>query len=574
MTKEGNAGATHAPMSFDRIIRLTFALALFAAAGYLLRGYITDDTFIHLRYVENLLDRGEFSFNPGARTYGATSPLWIFGLALLIKFGVAPMTAAWVLGAFCGVVVVVAADAIITRLTFAPRWKFALLLLVVSDVWFLRWSFSGMETPLATALLLVLLLPLVSSPARGHMWHRYLIWGVGAGLAGLVRPEFLVIVPLALPWLLWFEYFRASGVDGFSGRARARPHAPILAAASGWLLVVLPWFLFAWFSFGRIVPETASAKSVGFSVNPTIWFPYFFRSLGMLAITQGVLWAGVILLIILILRRHMYLERYLDHDQFPGQAARTARTPSPGVGPWSIWGPVTLVGIAATWTIALLGGLALRQVWTVSRYVCPLGPVLLLALSVVVEWMMEGAAVTVSMRRTARVIIVAATLATLSVNAWVFIDEVLPHARKFPVGVSTCYFELGTWLRDNTPEDAVIAALDIGAVGFASDRTVLDLMGLVSPEILALGQGMGFTEMVESGAWLKVAGSADGPPDFLVDRSEGLPRWTGRTVHGVRFELLDSCQIEGMGLTEPQPWTVALYRLVEVETRVKSSTGG
>ena len=120
----------------------------------------------------------------------------------------------------------------------------------------------------------------------------------------------------------------------------------------------------------------------------------------------------------------------------------------------------------------------------------------------------------------------------------------------------------------------MIAALDIGAVGFASDRTVLDLMGLVSPEILALGQGMGFTEMVESGAWLKVAGSADGPPDFLVDRSEGLPRWTGRTVHGVRFELLDSCQIEGMGLTEPQPWTVALYRLVEVETRVKSSTGG
>ena len=47
------------------------------------RGYVTDDTYIHLRYVQNLLTRGEFSFNPGVSTYGATSPLWILGLVLL-----------------------------------------------------------------------------------------------------------------------------------------------------------------------------------------------------------------------------------------------------------------------------------------------------------------------------------------------------------------------------------------------------------------------------------------------------------------------------------------------------------
>jgi len=558
-------------MLSSRTIRLLVAFVVFAIAGYLLRGYTTDDTFIHLRYVDNLLERGEFSFNPGEHTYGATSPLWIFGLALLVKIGVAPVLAAWVLGAVCGLILILATDSFIERLTFAPHWKFILMMLVIGDVWFLRWSFSGMETPLITALLVVLLRPLVSRRSPGPLWHRYLVWGVGAGLAGLARPEFMVIVPLALPWLLWFEYFRAAGMDGSSGRHRARPHAPIMAAFSGWCLVVTPWLLFAWFSFGRLVPDTAMAKSVGFAINPATWFPYLYRSVGMLAVTQGILWAGVILLILLILRRHKYLERYQVNQPMSDQDSAPDGGSSTGAGPWSIWGPVALVGIALTWTLVLMGGLALRQVWVISRYVSPLAPVLLLAISVVVEWLMQGAAVTVSIRQTGRSIILVAVVATLAMNLWVFASQVLPHARLFPVGVRECYLELGDWLRENTPEDAVVAALDIGALGYRSDRRVLDLMGLVSPEILDLGQEMGFQEMVASGAWLK---ATDRGVDYFVDRSEGIPRWDGRTVNGFHFELLDTCTIAGLGLRESQPWTVALYRLVPVETSFISSSGG
>ena len=564
-------------MNPSRALRLIAALFVFGTVGFLLRGYVTDDTFIHLRYLENLLGRGEFSFNPGEPTYGATSPLWIFGLALLVKLGLGPVAAAWVLGAVCGLILILAIDAFIERMTFAPHWKFALLLLVVSDVWFLRWTFSGMETPLATALLVVLLLPLVSRRARGPMWHRYLAWGVGAGLAGLVRPEYLVMVPLALPWLLWFEYFRAGGMEGRSGRHHARPHAPILACISGWLLVVLPWLAYAWFSFGRIFPETASAKSAGFSLNPLAWFPYLYRSVGILAVSQGVIWVGLILLIILILRRHQYIEGFQVQAQ--GQASPNMETGSDrvGTGPWSIWGPVALVGIMVTWAVVLLGGLALRQVWVISRYVSPLSPVILLALSVVAEWLMQGVAVTVAIRKTGRVIVLISIVATLVVNWWVFTAQVLPHAQRFPVGVRECYLELGYWLRDNTPADAVVAALDIGALGYASDRRVLDLMGLVSPQIMALGHEMGFEEMVASGSWLEIKTRAGEPvraPDYFVDRSEGMPRWDGKILHGIRFELLDTCIIYGLGLSEPQPWTVALYRLVAVDTGVNSSMGG
>ena len=272
-----------------------------------------------------------------------------------------------------------------------------------------------------------------------------------------------------------------------------------------------------------------------------------------------------------ILRRHQGLEnsRVYAAPEVPSETGGNAT--ARGAGPWSVWGPVAIVGIAVTWAVVLLGGLALRQVWVVSRYVSPLGPVLLLAISVVVEWLMQGAAVTVSIRKTGRVIILVAVLGTLIFNGWMFVAKVLPHARDFPAGLRECYFELAHWLRDNTPEDAVVAALDIGAIGYGSDRAVLDLMGLVSPEILELAQEMGFEELVESGDWLAVGSRA---PDYLVDRSEGAPRWVGRTVRGIRFELLDTCVIKGLGLNESQAWTVALYRLVPVETGVKSSAGG
>ena len=63
--------------------------------------------------------------------------------------------------------------------------------------------------------------------------------------------------------------------------------------------------------------------------------------------------------------------------------------------------------------------------------------------------------------------------------------------------------------------------------------------------------------MVESGRWLELAS-----PDYFFDRTEGEPRWVGRTAGGVRFELLDTCGIDGVGLAEAGVWTYALYRLV------------
>jgi hypothetical protein len=156
-----------------------------------------------------------------------------------------------------------------------------------------------------------------------------------------------------------------------------------------------------------------------------------------------------------------------------------------------------------------------------------------------------------------RVLAATAALALLA-NGALLAVKVRPYATTFTHGIEECFTGTGRWLRDNTPPDAVVAALDIGAVGYASERRIMDLAGLVSPEVCSLGRDMGFEAMVASGRWLELE-----VPDYLFDRTLGPPRWAGRTVGGVDFELLSTCGIASVGLDEAEPWTYALYRLVE-----------
>ncbi|MBK9473970.1 MAG: hypothetical protein IPO18_17165 [bacterium] len=576
-------------MPRPRLFRLLIALGILAVGGWFLRGYTTDDTFIHLRYAQNLLERGEVSFNPGEPTYGATSPLWIFGLALLLKLGLAPTVAAWALGALCGLGVILVADAILSRFTYPETWKAIVLAVIAADPWLLRWTYSGMETPLATLALLVLVWPLVSGRdlgwgvTREPLWRRYLGWGVAAGLAGLVRPEFLLLAPAVLPILLWFEYYRASAVGGVGARHRARPTEPAIAALAGWLLAAGPWLLYAWAVFGRALPDTASAKSGALLGDPLALIRNLWQASSPLLGVIGFFALIPVLLVILVLARQRD-PRELDDEDDDGVVDHDSgvvlveTTPDPttpaarDAAAWSVWGPVAFVGVAVTWAVMLLGGYAVRQVWVISRYVSPLAPVAVLALSLLVEWLLHGPGLSRGVRRFGHGLALTCVAAGLGVNVWIFGSQVVPHAQAFPRGVSECYGGIAGWLRQNTAPGQTVAALDIGAIGFHSERRVLDLMGLVSPAVRELGRQQGFEAMVAKGAWLRAEPAH--PPVCLVDRTDGPPRWTDRVVEGFRFDLVSTCALPGVGLREKQPWTVALYRLVPVPTVASPPAGG
>jgi hypothetical protein len=52
--------------------------------------------------------------------------------------------------------------------------------------------------------------------------------------------------------------------------------------------------------------------------------------------------------------------------------------------------------------------------------------------------------------------------------------------------LSQNYEELGRWFHDNTPPGTSIAISDVGAVGYFSDRHIVDMFGLVDPHIARL----------------------------------------------------------------------------------------
>jgi len=52
--------------------------------------------------------------------------------------------------------------------------------------------------------------------------------------------------------------------------------------------------------------------------------------------------------------------------------------------------------------------------------------------------------------------------------------------------VNRMHVALGHWVAENTPPDALLALNDIGAITYISERPVVDLAGLVTPEVVPL----------------------------------------------------------------------------------------
>jgi len=44
--------------------------------------------------------------------------------------------------------------------------------------------------------------------------------------------------------------------------------------------------------------------------------------------------------------------------------------------------------------------------------------------------------------------------------------------------------DVARWLREETPPQAIVATHDIGAVGYFSQRTLVDIAGLANPEVI------------------------------------------------------------------------------------------
>lgn len=219
---------------FSRAAALLYAAALFLLA----RGYVIDDTYIHMQFARNLAEGRGPVFDPdGSPVYACSSPLWVGALTVMHAAGAGGPSGARLLSSICAGACVLLAAALARRLGLPVVMQFLLPLLVALDPWLTRWGASGMETSAAAAAVLLWALLTAGPTSPGRLAGA----GLAAGAAFLVRPElgFLgLLTPLA------------------PGSPRAR-----FASAACWLVPVAAWTAVALAVFGTPLPVTAAAKA-------------------------------------------------------------------------------------------------------------------------------------------------------------------------------------------------------------------------------------------------------------------------------------------------------------------------
>jgi hypothetical protein len=131
------------------------------------------------------------------------------------------------------------------------------------------------------------------------------------------------------------------------------------------------------------------------------------------------------------------------------------------------------------WPLALVALYAGHVAWAVyhGRYQMPgLPPLLALGAAGAAPLLLDGRRRVLA--AAAAVALAGASTLSLGRGAQIYADNV-----RFIDGVEV---DTARWLRAHTPPGALVATHDVGAIGYFSGRPVLDMAGLVDPQVVPL----------------------------------------------------------------------------------------
>jgi hypothetical protein len=222
--------------------------ALFILICWRLRGFITDDSWISVRYAENLAAGDGPVWNPGGpRVEGYSNPLLVHLEVLADLAGWSAMGAARVLGVLAGLacvlLVLLAGGAVVGR----PAATVGAVLTATSAP-FALWSVGGLETTMTAAALTAGVLVL-ARPDGG----RPVVAGAVLALLPWLRPEGLVVV-LAVAGLA-----EGPGLLRAATRGRALRRLLVVAGIPVLSQVVLEGVRLA--VYGHLLPNSVLYKS-------------------------------------------------------------------------------------------------------------------------------------------------------------------------------------------------------------------------------------------------------------------------------------------------------------------------
>jgi hypothetical protein len=390
-----------------------------------------DDPFITYRYARNIASGVGFVYNQGERILSTTTPLFAILLAFLSKLGLSIPNVA---NAISTVSIAVGGVLIwdLSRSWKSPLVGWTGLLLYPS--FHLLVSTIGSETPLY----LTLCLAVFSLYARLKLGWAVVL----AALAILTRSDGVLVALILGSHFLWHNRQTLRRWDFW----KCLPWRGIAVA----LGLILGWHLFAWVYFGHPLPVTLAAKRAqGLMSISTLFAPGALKVAGW----YSSLWQYWIELGLGALGLFFAF----------WQARR-----------WLL-----ILGWAGLYFLAY----SLLGVTNYYWYYAPLVPGWIISIGLGITFLMTmpllGRVRASALRERIYKGFLIFLLAALFLAQVIHLNLARQYSdKRFPI-----YKAAGMWLKENTPEDAMVGTLEVGIIGYYAQRPMIDFSGLLQPEV-------------------------------------------------------------------------------------------
>ncbi|MBN2015253.1 hypothetical protein JW766_00260 [Candidatus Dojkabacteria bacterium] len=507
-----------------------------------------DDVYIHFQFSKNLAEGKGFAFNANEPTPGSTSPAWTLLITLpylLIKNHLLiAKTFSVIFYILTGTVTYFLGKEILK----SRKWAFMASIFTLLTGRFAWSALSGMEVSLFTFLLsLALFLHLKNK-------SRFLIAGV-LGIASTVRPEGYLIT------IFYFLILLIKSISSFQSSRSSQSKLlsrfivtgikDLLVPGIIYMAIIAPYLIFSFKTTGSFLPNTFTAQSIA---STTLFFKvkmailYILRYFYLVFIDNPfialALPFGLYYIVKSAIRgRGEYRFLALVAIGFPIIASLAA----PNL---RHHGRYTIPFIPIYTIIALEG---FKQYYSnplsdfsVRRFACRTRMFLMAIASLIIVLVFDKVLTVLNVDSKITFFLIITTYILFNIGVGAIANKFLPNKliKNNPQlfiyifaiilqlillfnwastyawnvkNINDMHVTLGKWINENTPMDSVIALNDIGAITYYSQREIIDLVGLVSPDVLEVTDGLSKEER-EAPLWQYLK---EKQPDYIII----LPCW-------------------------------------------------
>lgn len=410
---------------------LLVALGLFVYHAHIYWAWTEDDAFISFRYAQNLAAGNGLVFNPGERVEGYSNLAWVLLAAASLRAGQDPVMVAKIVGIACGALAILLSWMLARRLVPqpGPTALVAPFYLAISPV-LVQHAASGLET----SSFAVLVVSGILLAAAGRGVPLAVLRVAVLLLLAITRPEGPAVAAVLL-------------MLGPLARGATRDRRAWMEAAA-FTLLFGAYFVWRWNYFGAPFPNTFYAKTRGGLhgiIDGAQYTLDFMRDAG------GPLLVGLAAVPLIVGR------------------SRPVMVPAFAV-------------LAFYFGFVMISGGDWMFHYRFFAHILPLIAAAIAAgLDVVLSLPRPGKPRTAAVYALVAVVLLA-THMSLGNTELRIARIVLPALQRHNY-LSQNYEELGRWFAANTSPDASIAISDVGAVGYFSQRTIIDMFGLIDPHI-------------------------------------------------------------------------------------------